>query len=144
MSYDPNAARPTVAQSTGTNAANATGSTIAKAMPVKITSTGMDLVDVSVETDIDGFAGVTSTSIGNGLNGDIINSGLIQDVGYAFSPGDRVFVSTSGGVTNIKPDIGVNGFVAGDWIISLGVCAKNELNPLLIDLIVFIEIRGQL
>ena len=144
MSYDPNASRPMVANSTGTSSTNASGSTIAKAMPVKITADGISLVDVSVEADVDAFAGVTSSLIGDGLSGDVINSGLIQDVGFAFSAGDRVFVSTSGGVTNIKPDIGVNGFTAGDWVISLGVCAKNEGNPSLIDLIVFIEIRGQL
>ena len=144
MSYDPGAGRPQIANSTAKTTTNQTGSTIAKFIPVKITTTGMALVDVSVETDISAFAGVTASSVNNGAPGDVVNNGLVTDTGLGFSAGDRVYISKSGGVTNVKPDIGVGGFVSGDWVVALGVCALNESNMSLLDVIVFIEIKGQL
>lgn len=144
MSFDPGAGRPQVANSTAKTSTNMTGSTIPKLMPVKITASGMALIDPSSEADIDAFAGVTAQSVINGGGGDIVNSGLVTDTGLSYAAGTRIFVSKSGGVTNVKPDIGVGGFVSGDWIISLGVVSLNESNSILKDVIVFIEVRGQL
>lgn len=144
MSYDPGASTPQIARSTARSADNTTGSTIAKCLPVKITASGMDLIDVSLEADIDAFAGLTRSSVSNLSTGEIVNSGIIMDTGLSYAAGTRVYVSKSGGVTNLKPDIGVGGFVSGDWVISLGVIALNDSNPALKDLIVFIEVKGQL
>lgn len=144
MSYDPGASTPQIARSTARSADNTTGFMIAKFIPVKITASGMDLIDVSSEADIDAFAGVTRSSVSNLATGEIVNSGIVEDTGLSYAAGTRVYVSKSGGVTNTKPDIGVDGFVSGDWVISLGVVALNDSNPALKDVIVFIEVKGQL
>jgi len=144
MSYDPTAGNPSVAMSTAKSAANNTGSTIPIFMPVKITATGIQTVNPSVEADIDAFAGVTASAITNGSNGFIVSSGLIQNTGLSYPAGTALWLSKSGGVTNVKPDIGVGGFVSGDWVVKLGVTLLNDSSPLLIDVIVFIEVKGQL
>lgn len=144
MSYDPTSGTPVMARSTAKTSSNNTGSTIAKFMPVKITASGMDLIDISDEADVDAFGGVTAASVGDGQSGEIVTSGLVTDTGLSYNAGERLFVSKSGGVTNLKPSVGVGGFVEGDWVIALGVVSLNEGNPTLKDVIVFIEIKGQL
>ena len=57
---------------------------------------------------------------------------------------DVLYVSKTGGVTNVKPSIGVDGFTAGDVIIRLGVVSKNRDNPSNKDLIVNVAIIGVL
>jgi len=144
MGYVPNASSPLISRSTAKQATNNSGSSIAKCIPVKIISTGMNIINPSLESDIDAFAGLTGSLTLNTQTSEVITSGIITDTGLAFSPGDAVYVSKSGGVTNVKPSIGVSGFIAGDFVIRLGIITQNDANPLLRDLIINTQVIGQL
>lgn len=124
---------------------NNTGVPINKGTPVRINSSGeLDFVNVSVENQILNIAGIASQTIPDGNAGAFLSSGKIEDITTTASFGDLVFISKTGTLTEIKPSIGVAGFLAGDFVVSVGVVAKNETNPLLKDLIINVEIKGQL
>lgn len=124
---------------------NNTGVSINKGVPVRINSSGeLAFVNVSVENEILNIAGVSAETILDGSKGDIISSGKIEDITTSYALGDVLYISKTGGLTNAKPSIGTEGFVAGDFVILIGVVAKNESNPALKDLIVFIQRVGQL
>lgn len=145
MGYNPNATgTPSIARSTAKNAVNNTGFSIAKFLPVRIDVLGMSLINPSIESDIDSFAGLTRTLVPDGNSGEVVTSGLVTDTGLVFSPGSVIYVSKSGGIINVKPSIGVSSFVAGDFVIRLGVLTENESNPLLVDALVNIQFLGQL
>jgi len=134
-------------KSTGINLGytNASGVTMDKATPVRQTSSGdIDFVDVSVEADVLGVLGLVATSILNGAKGSVATQGKVENVIITGNFGDPVFISKTGGLTTTKPSLGVGGFVAGDWVIAIGVIAKNEDNPLLKDIVLFLDVRGQL
>jgi hypothetical protein len=143
MSYDP-FLRSSGAQSSGRFNTNQTGSTIPQGTPVKITSSGLGLVDVSVEADIDAFAGILKSATTNLSNGNVITSGSIENFSTAFAVGSMVYISKIGTLTNVKPSSGVNGFAEGDFVIKIGMIAKNNDNPLNKDLLVGIQVMGQL
>jgi hypothetical protein len=146
MSYDP----PSITQNVDTsktnvkNATNATGSTVPKTTPVKVTISGIGLIDVSQETDIDSLAGLLKENLADASSGDIVTSGIIENISGGYSVGSLLYISKTGGLTSSKPAIGVASFVAGDFVVKVGVVAKNSSNPLNIDLIVRIEVLGQL
>lgn len=123
---------------------NQTGATVPKGIPVRLTSDGIDLIDVSLESNVDALAGVLSEDAINNSNASIISSGTIESIVTAFSVGDAVYISKVGLLTNIKPSLGVNGFAEGDFIIKIGMIAKNNTNPANKDLLVGIQIMGQL
>jgi hypothetical protein len=145
MSYNPNSIGvPSIARGESNQQTNATGTTIAKGVPIRLTSSGAALIDVSDETSANSIAGVVRTNLANGTVGEVITSGTIQDVATAFAISDVVYVGSDGNLTNIKPSEGVNGFVQYDWVIRVGVIAANVANPSLQDLLVNIQIVGQL
>lgn len=146
MSYNPLAAIPPEAvKANARPGVNSTGSTITKGTPVRITPSGtLALIDPSVESQVDGLAGLVKNNVLDGDSVDVISAGTIENITTTASVGDTVYMSKTGGITNIKPSIGVGGFVAGDWIVRLGVIAKNQTNPLLKDIIVNIQFIGQL
>lgn len=122
---------------------NNSGSAISGFIPVRANTSGeLGLVNVAMES-ASSIVGITLTSIPNGNSGDVVTSGKIENIN-SFDLGDVIYVSKSGGLTNTKPEIGVDSFVAGDWIISVGVIAKNQSNPSNKDLFVNIQIIGQL
>jgi hypothetical protein len=123
---------------------NDTGSTLLKATAVRLTSTGVSTIDVSNEASANAIAGLMKANIANAQVGDVINTGIIDDVTTSASIGDIMYISKSGGLTNIKPSDGVNSFSSGDWVIRVGVIAKNSDNFALKDLMVNIQIVGQL
>ena len=127
------------------NRSNNTGSTINKGTPLRINSSGeLDFVNVSVEDEVLNIIGVANQSISDGSIGSTTANGKVEDITTSFNLGDTVWLSKAGALTNIKPSIGVDGFVSGDIVVFIGVIAKNESNPSLKDLIVFIERQGQL
>lgn len=146
MSYNPLTA--TIPDSVLSNArpgTNSTGSTIIRATPVKINTSGsLGLVDPSVEADIDGLAGLVKDNVLDGSATDVVSAGTIENITTLANVGDTLYLSKAGSLTNQKPSIGVAGFVAGDWIVRLGVVAKNQTNPLLKDIVVNIQFVGQL
>jgi len=124
---------------------NNTGATINKGQPTRINTSGeLDFVNPAVEADSIGTIAVAQVSILNGLSGAVVAGGKVEDVTVTASLGDVVYVSKIGGLTNQKPSIGIDGFVSGDIVIQVGVIAKNEASPSLKDLIVNIDIVGQL
>jgi hypothetical protein len=150
MSYNPNFSgisivpEATSSKAVQLKSTNMTGSALTKLTPVRLNSSGnMESIDVSIEAQALAIAGLLNTDVMNGTVGEIANSGRIADILTA-SIGDVLYVSKSGGTTNIKPEIGVDGFVADDFVIRLGVVIKNVDNPLLKDLLVNISIVGQL
>ena len=124
---------------------NNSGSILAKLTPVKITASGdIDKIDVSVEADALAIAGILNSDTADGEVGEIVSSGRIRDVDTSADLGDIIYIAKNGLTTNIKPSEGVAGFVASDYVIRLGVVAKNTANPLKKDLLVNIQIIGQL
>lgn len=145
MSYNPNS-RGTVpgARSTQRFNVNQTGATVPKGVPVKLTASGIDLLDVSKETDIDAFAGVLSQDASNNSPASIVSSGTIENVVTSIPVGASVYVSKVGLLTNVKPQLGQNGFGEGDFIIKVGMIAMNPKDPTKKDLLVGIQIMGQM
>ena len=100
-------------------------------------------VDVASEADIFSLVGISSSMISTGNYGDVVTQGRVEDIdGFDF--GEYVYISKSGGLTNVLPDEGSYGFVSGDWVVKVGVIAKNPSDPILKDLIVNMQIVGQL
>ena len=127
------------------NRPNNSGVTINKAIPVRVNTLGeLDFVNVSVESEAMNVAGVASADILDGNSGSFITSGKIENVTVSGNFGDIMYVSKTGDLTNTKPSIGVGGFLEGDFIISVGVVGKNAVTPANKDLIVMIDVVGQL
>jgi hypothetical protein len=124
---------------------NGNAGTLSALTPIRSDSNGdANTIDVSVENEALAVVGLTKTSISSGGTGTIVTSGRLTNIGGVWSFGNVLFVSKTGDLTNVKPDIGVGGFIAGDFVIKLGVVTKNAVNPLLMDLILNIQIMGQL
>lgn len=143
MTYRPSAASN--ASSLSDTRVNNTGSTILKGTPVRLNVMGeLDFVNVGLENEALGIAGLASVDIPNGANGFITLSGKITNITTTAVLGDLVWIAKSGGLTNLKPTIGIDGFVAGDFVIIVGVIGKNQDNPANKDLIINLAIVGQL
>ena len=124
---------------------NDSGSIIAKGTPIRIDSSGtLSTIDVSIEAEALGIIGAASENIVDGGSGLVVNSGKIEDISTTANLGDLLYISKTGDLTSIKPSIGVNGFLAGDFVVMVGVIAKNEVTPALKDLVTSISIVGQL
>jgi hypothetical protein len=145
MSYNPNSiGTPTIARAGANQQTNATGTLIPKGTAIRLTALGAALIDVSDETSANSIAGVVRTNLSNGSVGEVITSGTIQDIASSFAISDVVYVGSDGNLTNIKPSEGSNGFEQYDWVIRVGVIAANVSNSALQDLLVNIQIVGQL
>lgn len=124
---------------------NVSGTQMAKGTPVRMTLAGdMDYIDVSNEAHAFAVSGVTNTVVPNLSTGPVLTSGRLVNLTTSFAFGDPVYVSKTGGLTNVKPSLGVDGFVAGDFIIAIGVIGKNADNPANKDLILNIGLVGQI
>ena len=127
------------------NRMNNTGVTILKATPARFNTLGeLEFVNVAIEAETLSIAGVASSDIPNATSGNVVTTGKISNVTTIAVFGDVVWVSKSGGLTNLKPSIGIDGFVAGDFVVVVGVIAKNSDNPANKDLVVNINLVGQL
>ena len=108
------------------------------------TSGGVDFIDPSIEAEALAVIGISKSSANHGDPVGICTSGKLENIGGAWGFGDLLFLSKVGGLTNIKPDIGVGGFVSGDFVIKVGVVSKSITNPADKDLMLAIQIIGQL
>lgn len=128
------------------NFLNLSGSPIAKLTPVRIdVAGGINTINVSNEAEALAIVGlVRPSSIADSSSGQVVTGGILEDVTTTALFGDILYVSKTGGVTTTKPSIGSGGFVAGDFVIRLGVIAKDVTNPAQKNLIVNITIVGQL
>jgi len=144
MTYNPSF-RDSSALSVGNSLPNNTGSAIAKLTPVRSDASGdMDTIDVSIENEALAIMGITAEEIVNSESGRVITSGRIKDITTTASNGDIMYISKTGSLTNVKPSLGVGGFVSDDFVIFTGTVTKNQEDPLKKDLIVNITIIGQL
>lgn len=135
------------ASSSATSSAliNSSGSTIAALTPIRVDNNGdMRMIDVSLETSALSVAGLTIATTPHMSTGEVITQGRLTDITIGFAVGDYVYVSKSGTLTNVLPTNGANGFVDGDFIIRIGVVAKNELDSNKKDLFVNISVAGQM
>lgn len=124
---------------------NGTAGVLASLTPVTINFLGtMQNLDVSTEDSALRVVGLTGQSINPGATGVVVTSGRMLDVPLPFNIGDYVYVSKSGGLQSTLPSPDVDGFVSGDYIIRVGVMAKNDSNPSKKDMFVNISIIGQL
>lgn len=124
---------------------NNTGGTILKGTPLTINSNGeLDGINLSSEVSALSIVGVADGTIIDGAFGNYIASGKLVDITTSANLGDVLYVDKSGTLSNVKPSIGVGGFIVGDFVISVGVVAKNIDNASLKDLILNIQVIGQL
>lgn len=124
---------------------NDSGMTMPKGTAVRFNTAGdMDFINVSIEAHAFSCSGVTSNAISYLYSGTVITTGRVTNFTTTASFGDMMYIDKTGALTNIKPSIGVNSFLAGDFIVSVGVIAKNIDNPTNKDLIVIIDVVGQL
>ena len=124
---------------------NSSGSPLPKGTPVRKTPSGsISFIDVSVEAEVLGLIGVTSAVIADGATGSVITAGRIENVVISATFGDPIYIAKDGSLTNLKPEIGVGGFVAGDFVVRIATVSKNETNPLQTDLVLEIMLVGQL
>ena len=148
MSFSPNfrgASSTAPTTSVQNQLANNTGSTLAKATPVYANTSGeLSLVNVSVEASSYSVLGLVVANILDTQKGNIIFNGKLTDVTTSAVFGDTLFVSKTGTLTNVKPTLGVGGFVSGDFVIRVGVVVKNDLDPAKKDIIIQIQLNGQL
>lgn len=149
MTYDPrifgfgNLSIPATGLSTMIK--NETGSVIAELTPVRADTSGnMALLDVSSELACLAVVGITTTDVPNMSFGNVSISGRLIDIDVIASFGDIMYIGKNGLLTNVKPTEGSGGFIAGDFIIRVGVIVKNESNPILKDLFLNITIVGQI
>jgi len=124
---------------------NNTASTLIKATPVAVNSSGeLAIIDISDENLSMSFLGLVDNNISDASAGNIVISGLIENIGAVGATGNVVYVSKTGGLTTTKPSIGINDFEAEDFVIKVGVLVKNQGDAQLIDIIVVPQIIGQL
>lgn len=89
---------------------NNSGSTITKGTPVYIS--GFDTKPTILKCDNDDLttfpvAGLATTDITNGSDGNILITGILNNVNTSsFSAGDNIYVASGGGLTNVKPNSG--------------------------------------
>jgi hypothetical protein len=124
---------------------NGTVSQINKSIPVSVnTSSQIEPIDVSDEASVLAMVGLAGEDIPSAATGLVVDTGRLEEVTTAFAYGDAVYVSKTGGLTNVKPEIGVGSFVEGDFVIFVGVIVKNEFNPLKKDIKLMLSVIGQL
>lgn len=124
---------------------NETGGTLTKGTPIRVNSLGeMDIIDVSNESHALAVVGILKADTLDGASGIFISSGRVENITITGSFGDSVYVSKSGGLTTTKPEIGVGGFVSLDFVIRIGVIAKNADNPANKDIVMDLNVVGQL
>lgn len=124
---------------------NNTGTTIPALTPVRLNSTGqLELIDVTTDSSVLSIVGVTEFAIADWSEGSVITQGKVSNISTGFSFGDYIYISKAGTLTNAYPVVGNNGFVAGDFVVRVGVIAKNDTNPLQKDIFITLQIVGQL
>lgn len=149
MGYNPNFrgstanATSTSSRSLSTPYQNGSGGALAQCTPVAVNSFGQLInIDVSNSDHINLIVGVVGADIPNAATGPVFDGGRLEDVDLpAFSVGAPLWVAKDGFLTDVKPEIGVGGFVAGDSVIFIGMVVKNQFNPLLKDLKLLIDTK---
>ena len=125
---------------------NGTLVALAQGSPVSVSISGtLQPVNVSDTANATASVGIVfAPSIGVGAIGEYITNGLFIGMGAVFSFGDVIYVDKSMALSNVRPSVGVGGFLAGDYIVKIGVVVRNQSNPLVKDLLVGVQVVGKL
>jgi len=145
MSYSPRSRGSTAtSKATAKRGVNNSGSAILKAVLVKMNASGISKVNPSIESDVDSIAGVTLDLTLDGNTTDIAASGGVENISTSFDFGSPVYLGKDGALTNQKPSLGIGTWVAGDFVVRIGVIAQNADISGQKDLIINIQILGAL
>jgi len=104
---------------------------ILRGTPVSINALGtLAAVDITDEDSAYAFCGITSVDTLLGGSANVLTAGsVLYDIPAAYSLtgqwGKPIFISHTGDLTMVKPDVGVGGFVSLDFIVAVGVTTKN-------------------
>ena len=124
---------------------NNSGFSITGSSPVSQTATGgIKLSDPSDENSVFSLVGLLLATTSNNADGTVYTGGRMPCGIFSFSIGDALWLNVGGGLTNVKPSVGVNGLVSGMFIVQVGTVVKNKTNPSAKDILVRISINGQL
>lgn len=124
---------------------NDSGSDILAFQPVATDSEGkVKGINISEDMDALKLLGIAVENISNGSYGNVIASGKLENITTVFDFGDYIYVSKTGGLTNILPSEGVGGFASEDWILRIGLIVRNRQIPSQKDLVVNLSIVGRL
>jgi hypothetical protein len=151
MSYSPkfvgNSANVSVTSSrkVSRNYVNGNVGTLARGTPVGTMTSGLvTIIDVSSQTSVNGFVGLFNIDAPSAASVEVLDSGLLENFTTSFAINDPVYVSKAGGLTNIIPIRGSNGFVAGDYVLFLGTIVQNEFDNTKKDIKILIQKPGRL
>jgi hypothetical protein len=144
MSFSPFYFNP---QGTGTAEAlvsNYTNASLVTAIPqgqaVSVNGFGKLVpLDVTSQSSWQSFVGYAYVRIPAGGTGPVIANGRLFNITTAYTAGTALYIGTDANPTSIIPSDGVNGFVAGDIVIFLGVIVQNETNPSELDIALFTQ-----
>jgi len=124
-------------------------SAILRGYPVSINASGeLAVADITDEDSSYAFCGVTSIDcLINGTDTVLTAGSVLLDIPAVFGLngqyGKHIFVSHTGTLTMVKPEIGVGGFLSQDFILSVGITTKNTATATT-DLILNPRIIGRL
>ena len=150
MSYNPNFVG---SQSLGSSIAmvsdytNGTGTAIPQGVAVSKTGVGDQIAptDPTNDVSVHAFVGFAQFRIPAATLGPVISGGRLENLtGYSFAIGDSIWVGLGGVIQNVRPDYGITGFTAGDFVIFAGVVVQNVKNALNQDLQVMPQLIGEL
>lgn len=122
---------------------NGSGGTFSIGTPVRVDSSNqLQPVDVSEESHILALAGVAAENITT--SGNVAHKGRLEQISTALPVATTAYISKLGGITVALPSIGVDGFVAGDFVVKVGTVIENRLDSSQRDLLVDLDVIGQL
>ena len=132
-----------------TSVVNGLATSVAKATAVYMDVNGeFQPVDVADETAFSVF-GLTDLAVPGDSSGLIVTSGRLQDITTSAPLGSVLYVNSAGGLIasseltlNSAPTVGLDGFVAGNLVIRVGIIGKNIIDGNKKDLLVNIQIMG--
>jgi hypothetical protein len=123
---------------------NASGVVLPKGYVVSLGTSGFELVDITNENSVSTIVGIIADDIAVGGNGNFLSNGTLEEIeGLGLSNGP-VYLSKTGALTNIKPDIDQPSYDVGDFIVRVGTIITNADNPSKQDLVISLIVRGQL
>jgi hypothetical protein len=130
---------------TVTNYTNATISMIAQGTPVSTNTFGLVApTDVTSQTSVQALVGYAQVRMPASSSGPVISNGRLENIMTSFAVGDAIYIGLGGTLINQKPDVGVAGFVEGDFVVFVGVLVQNQTNPSLTDIQLFTQTIGEL
>lgn len=124
---------------------NSSGGSLAALTVVSQDSSGNIVqTDPTSEISVEAVLGILTVTTINGASGAVLLDGLLQNIITGLSVNSLVYLSRTGAWTINVPDIGSNGFQAGDFVVKIGKVTKNSTSPSAKDFKLEIEVIGQL